>query len=434
MMPGMNGFELCRQLKQSADTQSIPVVFITAIDDLEGKSEAFSVGAADYLVKPFQAEEVLIRVRNQLMIHRQQMQLQAQNKKLLDEVAQRQQAEKKYRDIFENASEGIFQVTPKGRYISANPALARILGYATPEELIEEIDDVGRQLYVNSKRYSELAVYLTCYGVLDYAESEIYHRDGRTIWISESFRLVKDEKGQPLYYEGTVQDISTRRQAEAELQQQRVRTERLLYNILPYQIAQKLQKTSGTIAEQFDQVTVLFADLVDFTRLAHTMGPTDLVDLLNRIFSEFDRLCEGYQVEKIKTIGDAYMVAAGLPSPMPGHARAIAQLALDMRDSMTHFKVGGQPLQIRIGIHTGAVVAGVIGRKKFAYDLWGETVNLASRLEATSLPGQIQVSSALYEKLRGRFQLTLRGDTFVKGMGSLSTYWLEAGLKLDPQD
>lgn len=433
MMPGMNGFELCQQLKQGASTQTTPVIFITALEDIEGKVRAFAAGASDYLIKPFQAEEVLMRIRNQITIHHQQVQLQQKNQQLLQEIEQRQQAEKKYRDIFENASEGIFQATLAGRYISANPAMAKIYGYETPAQLISSITNIGDQIYVGPKRRQELSVLLNHLGILEDTESEAYRRDGSKFWISENIRLVRDEQGNPAYYEGTAQDVTQKRQAEAALQRQRASTERLLYNILPYQIAQKLQKASGTVAEQFDQVSVLFADLVDFTKLAHVMSPTALVDLLNQIFSTFDQLVETYKVEKIKTIGDAYMVAAGLPAPMADHAQVIAHLALDMREAMARFSVNGQPLQIRIGIHSGSVVAGVIGWKKFAYDLWGETVNLASRLETTSLPGQIQVSPALYEALKPGFKLSPRGEVFVKGLGNLPTYWLEAALHTPPR-
>ena len=428
MMPIMDGFTLCRQLKRSDKTRPIPVIFITALGDIEGKANAFSVGATDYLVKPFHAEEVLMRIRNQLTIYDQQKQLKQQNQTLKAEIEQRQRAEAKYRDIFENASEGIFQSTLEGQYISANPALAKIYGYKTPEELMSTISDIGSQLYAKPQRRLEIGVYLEQLGALTDIESEVNRQDGSKIWVSENIRLVRNEQDQPVYYEGTVQDVTARRRAEMELQHQRKRVESLLYNILPFQIAQKLQQASGTLAEQYEQVTVLFADLVNFTKLAQTVAPTDLVDLLNQIFSAFDQLVETYQLEKIKTIGDAYMVAAGLPSPLHDHARIMAYLALDMQKAMAQFKVNGQALQIRIGMNSGSVVAGVIGRKKFAYDLWGETVNLASRLQATSLPGRIQVSPSIYQELHNDFKLTPRGEIFVKGLGSLPTYWLEAFL------
>lgn len=428
MMPGITGFELCRQLKQAPHSRAIPIIFITALDDITDKLNAFAVGGADYLVKPFQAEEVLVRIRHQLTLTAQQKQLQRQNQQLLAEIEQRQQAEKKYRDIFENVTEGIFQTTLDGQYLSANPALARLYGYDTATELIRSIEDIGRQVYVQPKRRSELEIYLKRYGSVQNAESEIYRRDGSTLWVSENIRLVRDAAGNPRYYEGTVQDVTARRKAEWEVQQQRKRAERLLYNILPFQIAQKLQKTPAALAEQFDQVTVLFADIVDFTPLSQILPPRDLVDLLNQIFSTFDQLVESAGLEKIKTIGDAYMVAAGLPTPRTDHAVAIAHLALAMQAAIGHFTVAEKPLQIRIGINSGPVVAGVIGRKKFAYDLWGDTVNLASRLQATSLPGYIQVSPITYQALQSHFQLTPRGEIAVKGLGNLPTYWLNGPL------
>jgi class 3 adenylate cyclase len=149
------------------------------------------------------------------------------------------------------------------------------------------------------------------------------------------------------------------------------------------------------------------------------------VNLLNQIFSDFDQLAHRYGLEKIKTIGDAYMVVGGLPMPMVNHAEAIAQMALDMQQSVTRFQTdNGEPFQIRIGINTGSVVAGVIGRKKFIYDLWGDAVNVASRMESSGVPGRIQVTAATYERLKDKYLFEERGATFVKGKGDMMTYWL----------
>jgi PAS domain S-box-containing protein len=426
MMPGLNGFDVCYQLKQAASTRSVPVIFMTALDDIRDKETAFAVGGADYIVKPFQAEEVLMRVRNQLLIAQQQSQLQAQNQQLEQEIRHRQETERRYRAIFENATEGIFQTTLNGQYITVNPALANLYGYDSVEELKHSLSEVG-QLYVQPKRYAELQVYLQHYGRIAGAESEVHRKDGSKIWITENIHLVRDEAGNPLHYEGTVQDVTARRQAEAELRQQRLLTEQLLYTVLPHQIARRLQQTRQTIAEQFDNVTVLFADLVGFTQLADQLAPQELVKVLNEIFSTFDQLVEQHQTEKIKTIGDAYLVAAGLPEPVPNSAERIADLALAMQDAIAQFRpIQGQPLQLRIGINTGSVVAGVIGRKKFAYDLWGNTVNIASRMESTGLPGQIQATVGTYQRLQHQYIFTQRGTISVKGKGGMDTYWLMA--------
>ncbi|NEQ24107.1 MAG: adenylate/guanylate cyclase domain-containing protein, partial [Microcoleus sp. SIO2G3] len=180
--------------------------------------------------------------------------------------------------------------------------------------------------------------------------------------------------------------------AYQKLEAERARTERLLINILPESIAQRLKQDQHTIADQFPDATVLFADVVGFTQLSSRISAAELVVLLNRLFSMFDEIAEKHGAEKIKTIGDAYMVVAGLPIPKSDHAQAIANLALDMQQAVARFNVEqNQSFSIRIGINTGPVVAGVIGLKRFIYDLWGDTVNIASRMESHGLAGCIQV-------------------------------------------
>ncbi|MGB0562027.1 MAG: adenylate/guanylate cyclase domain-containing protein [Spirulinaceae cyanobacterium] len=217
-----------------------------------------------------------------------------------------------------------------------------------------------------------------------------------------------------------------RKEAELALQKQQATTERLLLNILPSPIVDRLKANSETIADSFEAVTVLFADLVGFTEIAARLSAIELVERLNVVFSTFDQLSDEHGLEKIKTIGDAYMVVGGLPNPQPDHAERIAEMALNMQGvirelSPTH----EEPFKIRIGIHTGPVVAGVIGRKKFIYDLWGDTVNTASRMESHGEPGQIQVTAATYEYLCDRYHLTPREKIEVKGKGYMQTYWLD---------
>jgi class 3 adenylate cyclase len=218
--------------------------------------------------------------------------------------------------------------------------------------------------------------------------------------------------------------IRTRRALAAEQQ----RSERLLLNVLPAPIAARLKQSKGVIADVFPEATVLFADLVDFTRRSQRSSPQEVVQGLNDLFSAFDRLARRLGLEKIKTIGDAYMAAGGLPDPRPDHAEAVAEMALEMRDEVTRrVDPGGPPLQIRIGIDTGPVVAGVIGTDRFSYDLWGDTVNTASRMESTGIPGCIQVTDRTYRRLRDRYRFQKRGPIHVKGKGELVTYLLVLG-------
>src|SRR5215217_4518034 len=203
------------------------------------------------------------------------------------------------------------------------------------------------------------------------------------------------------------------------------RSERLLLNVLPAPIAARLKAGEEVIADAFPEVTVLFADIVDFTRRSQRTSPAQVVATLNELFSAFDRLAQRQGVEKIKTIGDAYMVAGGLPHPRPDHAEAIAEMALAMQTEVARrTDPSGQPLQVRIGIDTGPVEAGVIGTSKFSYDLWGDTVNTASRMESHGTAGCIQVTERTYQRLRDGYRFQRRGPIQVRGMGELVTYFL----------
>lgn len=219
--------------------------------------------------------------------------------------------------------------------------------------------------------------------------------------------------------------VAEREQAQILLQEEKEKSEQLLLNILPLPIATRLKQGRNTIADHFAEVTVLFADIVEFTQFSENLSPQDLVALLNDIFSQFDQLAEQHKLEKIKTIGDAYMAVAGIPYERNDHAQAVADMALDMQAMAQAFSDRtGQTFRLRIGINTGPVVAGVIGTKKFIYDLWGDTVNTASRMESFGVAEHIQVTEATYHCLKDTYDLDLRGDVWVKGKGHLRTYFL----------
>ena len=209
------------------------------------------------------------------------------------------------------------------------------------------------------------------------------------------------------------------------LEIEQARSEKLLLNILPAPIAQRLKAHDMRIADHYESVTVMFADLINFTQMSDKMSPTQLIDLLSEIFLKFDQLADKYQVEKIKTIGDAYMVVSGAPVICPDHAHRIIGMALEMQVVLKELseKVGID-LGMRIGINSGPVFAGVIGSSKFSYDLWGDTVNMASRMEETSLPNTIQVSTETKKLLSHDYPFSLRTGVEVKGKGILDTYIL----------
>jgi guanylate cyclase len=216
-----------------------------------------------------------------------------------------------------------------------------------------------------------------------------------------------------------------RRRALMALRDEQARAEGLLVNILPRSIADRLKAETRTIADQFTAASILFADVVDFTPLAERLPPAEVVGVLDQLFSHFDELAEHHRLEKIKTIGDCYMVAAGVPAPRPDHARALALMALDMQAAMRSVdEVGHLGLELRIGINSGPVVAGVIGRKRFLYDLWGDAVNTASRMESHAASGRIQITRATKELLDDEFVCEPRGTISVKGKGEIEAWYL----------
>jgi len=211
-----------------------------------------------------------------------------------------------------------------------------------------------------------------------------------------------------------------------DLAAEQEKSEGLLRNVLPQEIILRLKENPQAIAEGYDAVTVLFADIVGFTELSARVSPIELVELLNQIFSTFDKLAEKHGLEKIKTIGDCYMVVGGLPKPRADHAAAIADMALDMQRVMLELREKHPGLAIRIGVHSGPVVAGVLGTKKFSYDLWGDTVNIASRLESHGDRDRVQVSGAVAKEIETLFDLEERGVIKLKGRGDMTTFWLLA--------
>ena len=207
------------------------------------------------------------------------------------------------------------------------------------------------------------------------------------------------------------------------------KNEDLILNILPKSIADRMTGAQSSIAEHFSDASILFADLVGFTKIARAASPEQLVDLLGGIFSDFDALTDQLNLEKIKTIGDSYMIAGGVPEPSERHCDRMATMAILMQKHINQIpRFNGTKIQLRVGIHSGPVIAGVIGTRKFAYDLWGDTVNIASRMESHGLPGRIQVSEVVYEKLRDNFRFEERGIINVKGRGTMTTYWLISAL------
>lgn len=483
MMPNMDGYEVCLSLKADDRTKDIPIIFLSALDEPMDKVRAFQVGGSDYITKPFNREEVLARIANQLRLKLLQQQLRDRNTQLQQEVRDRVIAQTQLQQFSDRLKQlhrlnTQYYSTLEARFQAYLVAGCESLGLSTG--LVSRLQNADYMIDAIYSNRSELHLNLTfnlsnTYGNLVVREQRTIARDrvgddpqlnqtafyqkfqletyiGTPLWVdgeiygmlefaataprarsfcAEEIELI-ELMSQTLAKSITTHQADTRRkQAEMALRIAKQKSENLLLNILPRPIAEQLKQNPSAIAEQFDDVTILFADLVGFTPLASQLSPIELMQLLNQVFSTFDRLAEQYGLEKIKTIGDAYMVVGGLPVPKLDRAEAMAEMALAMQAAMATLSLEqlnrvrpGKPFQIRIGMNTGSVVAGVIGLKKFIYDLWGDAVNIASRMESQGEPGKIQVTEQTYHRLKHQYQFEQRGKIPIKGKGEITTYWL----------
>ncbi|WP_445299252.1 adenylate/guanylate cyclase domain-containing protein [Microcoleus sp.] len=317
-------------------------------------------------------------------------------------------------NFLEGMSDAFFALDTDWRFSYVNYKAAQYL-QRSPEKLFgknfwEEFPDL-----VNSVFYDQ---YHKAVAKQVGVTFEKYYRPLKVWW---EVRVFPGRDGISVFFH----DITKRKKMESALRKERNKTENLLLNLLPEPIAERLKEEPGVIADKFEKATILFADLVNFTQISTTMSATKLVYLLNEIFSTFDELTEKHGLEKIKTIGDAYMVAGGIPIERPDHAEASAEMALDMLVAIDELNVKLEAtFDLRIGINSGPVVAGVIGTKKFIYDLWGNAVNTASRMESHGVPGRIQVSFYTYKLLRDKYEFEERGLIDIKGQGEMRTYFL----------
>ncbi|MCC3492684.1 MAG: PAS domain-containing protein [Microcoleus sp. PH2017_25_DOB_D_A] len=350
-----------------------------------------------------------------------QMELRINYAKLKRAQLRQKQVEAKLRssdeqivNFLEGMSDAFFALDPQWRFTYVNYKAAQFL-QREPEELFgknfwEEYPDL-----VNSVFYKESHEAVSKQVGVTF--DKYYHP--LKVWLE--VRAFPSHDGISVFFH----DITKRKQMESALRKEQKKTDSLLLNILPEAIADRLKHEPGVIADKFEKATILFADLVNFTQISTTMSATKLVYLLNEIFSTFDQLTDKHGLEKIKTIGDAYMVVGGIPIERPDHAEAIAEMALDMLAAIQELNVKlDSNFDIRIGINSGPVVAGVIGTKKFIYDLWGNAVNTASRMESHGIPGSIQVSIYTYELLRDKYEFQERGLIEIKGKGEMRTYFM----------
>lgn len=416
MMPVMDGYQVLAALKADLKTRDLPVIVISAVDEMDSVLQCIKNGAEDYLPKPLNM--LLLKARMGAILNR----LEAHEK----EENLRKESEARIRLIVETALEAVIVTDQDGRILVWNPQATLAFGLTQEEALGKDMPSLV---------FAEPFLTQFKAGWADHKAGRTWEILGKTI---ETVSVRKDGSPFPVELSTSlatwnntatfnifIRDITERKLAEAALHSEQQKSERLLLNVLPPMIAQRLKTGENSIADAFPSASVLFSDLVGFTKISAKISAAELVKFLGDIFSEFDRLTHKFGLEKIKTIGDAYMVAGGLPVATTDHAEQVVEMGREMLISLKRVTANSSvPFEARVGVHSGPVVAGVIGTHKFIYDLWGDTVNTASRMESHGIIGRVHVSAATYELAKNKFAFEPRGIIEVKGKGPMETYLL----------
>ncbi len=347
----------------------------------------------------------------------------------ITEIKRAEEELRKLSRAVEQSGSAIIITDLEGNIEFVNPAFSRVTGY-TFEEAIGQNTRILKSGEHPAEFYREL------WGTIERGavwQGELVNRkkDGQLYWEAATISPVKDEAGRTTHYLAIKEDVTARKKIEAELEQEQLKSDALLRNILPAGIVAEIKEQGRVEPVLFDCASIMFTDFANFTATAEQLGPQELVNSLDRYFTAFDRVIEKYGLEKLKTIGDGYMCAGGLPLPNSTHAVDIVNAALEILDFTRREKEerqrAGQPYwEIRIGISSGPVIAGIVGRQKYAYDVWGDTVVVASRMESSGEVGRVNISRSTYDLVREQFECEYRGKVHAKHKGQIEMYFVHA--------
>ncbi|MBN2349857.1 MAG: response regulator [Bacteroidales bacterium] len=457
-LPDLSGFEVIKRLKKSDSTKDIPVLMVTAYDNPENINNSFNLGAYDYITKPINVDEFKSRVKKTLSINESISRIKTQLKKSEKEIFNLEQRA----FISNTAINSFIIVNNNGELDWANDGFKTIHGY-TIDDFKNKFGNTIFSLYRNTEIVDLFTTCIRDKKTVSFI-SEILDKGGNTKWIQTfiSPHYGKDnEVGKLLAVEN---DITTLRAKEEELNKlnkqitnitdelekanyqlekqkdelrqqhelievEQAKSERLILNILPFEVAVQLKSKGRAGTRQYKLVSVIFTDFKGFSKISKQLEPKDLVNILDTYFAKFDDITSRHYLEKIKTIGDSYMCAGGLPLRNKSNPINAVLASLEIQDYMNRLNDSRvvknlSVWELRLGIHTGEVVAGVVGRKKFAYDIWGETVNIARRMEQAGHVGMVNISGTTYDYVKDYFKCDYRGKIDAKNIGKIDQYFV----------
>lgn len=431
VMEGMDGFVVCCELKKYIATKDIPIIFLTGLTDPQHITKGFECGAVDFVKKPFNHAELNARVQTHLELKRAKDLIAEKNKQL--ETTNREL--EKLSLVASKTSNSVIIATSVGNVEWVNEGFTRLTGFTLEEYIAENgtniinwardkkiIEDIKRSLWLKQS---------IAYTIVNVSKK------GKGKWVQTTISPILDTDGEIKKIIAIGSDVTAIKEAENEIKKknhelyvEKSKSEKLLLNILPQETAEELKKYGKANTKYYKLASVLFTDFKGFTKISELISPEQLVSELDNYFKKFDEIIEKYSLEKIKTIGDSYMCAGGVPLPSKSNPFKIALVGLEIQNVINKINKGLESenklvWNLRIGIHSGELITGVVGEKKFAYDIWGDTVNTASRMESAGEVGKVNISGATYEIIKDYFDCTYRGKMSVKNKEDIDMYFVD---------
>jgi PAS domain S-box-containing protein len=422
-MPVMSGIEAVKLLKNNPQTKEIPIIMATALTSSDHLSEAMDAGAMDYVRKPLDRVELVARVRSALLVYDYYRQIQKQS----TELRLKNIELKKLSMVASETENSVVIMDSEGKIEWANEGFRKMYEYS----LDEFIGKMGSTIFEASKSREINRTVRDCLKdkTPQFYVAQNETKSGTIKYVQTTLNPILDENGEIEKLIAVESDITQIKEQEVIIKKEKEKSDNLLLNILPNETARELKEKGRATPRLYRKTSVLFTDFKGFTKACENLTPPELVDELHMYFAEFDQIMERHFIEKIKTIGDAYMCAGGLPIRNKSHPFNTVLAGLEIQHFMKikaeeRAKEGLPIWALRCGIHTGPVVAGVVGVKKFAYDIWGDSVNVAARMEQSGEPGKVNISESTYKFVEEFFDTTHRGKIEAKNKGKIDMYFV----------